>query len=120
MPALQDHASQVQYWMLMLCDPKAWTPGAKEAAGIGRERGYTKDRNLNLRQVPSNLLAALGERCSTQGKHAGVLAPSAKPPFSLPFFHARGMPDRPLPGWLSVWVPWVAGGKLWKRLWQRW
>ena len=49
LPALQDQASQVQYWMLMLCDPKAWTPGHKETAGIGRERGYTKDRNLHLR-----------------------------------------------------------------------
>lgn len=48
-PPQQDADTQVQWWLLSICDPQAWTPGLGEAAGLGRPDSWPKFRNLIVR-----------------------------------------------------------------------
>lgn len=45
----QDNATQVAWWMISECDPEAWTPGASERKGLGRQQHWPKFRNMRLR-----------------------------------------------------------------------
>jgi hypothetical protein len=50
---VQDVATQVQFWKLLLCDPAFYTPGAREAKEAARgapaDPGWPKFRNLVVR-----------------------------------------------------------------------
>ncbi|KAL4443683.1 hypothetical protein ABPG75_011420 [Micractinium tetrahymenae] len=43
---MEDADTQVQWWLISICDPQAWTPGVGEAARQGRPDSWPKFRNL--------------------------------------------------------------------------
>ena len=51
--SLQDVATQVQFWKLLLCDTAFYTPGSREAQEVAKggtvDPGWYKYRNLVVR-----------------------------------------------------------------------
>ena len=70
-PALQDATSQVLWWVGILCDPSASTPGPDEHAGTGLPEWWPRDRSS---RVPwAALEAALADVVAAGGSQQRYL-----------------------------------------------
>jgi hypothetical protein len=55
------------WWVLMGCDPTAWRASPEEAAGLGVEASWAKNRNMFLRWEALETALRQVRRASQQG-----------------------------------------------------